>query len=610
MTSENPPSDGVALKAQIQHLLQALQVTRVINVDDDHATVPAPSLEQALGALRAGTIDHLLVARLVLSGDEESKADDLDPDEVVELLEDRWGELTEDQRVELTQAADRAEQADEGPVETQSEAVAGNNAALLALPDLFEDPVTFLRMSLREWRSTGHTLLENGERTLLLFDRSFEREGGSPTAGDDLVRGILGRNDLPHVYVGLLTHTAKDVGREASIAAEIAAGLETSRPVIVAAKRRLSDESFPEALRLVLFAAELEAFREHAVASLTEATASGAQVLRDVDRYLLMATFEAARREGAYEADYAMRMANAFVRRSLTASLRGEDFIDTVLTNLRNAANIELYFEGRSAPAEVSKIAWEEQFDDSDYLARLTLPIEVGDIFKVHDMFGVGKSRGAARFYILLAQACDLSVRSDGKRANGLSRVIITELRAASIDPGTGRYRAPKANQADIGRLTLGSDAPWRAQFAQQLDVPILALDATVMGPSGKAVLGLSDPTPKTLSASWLQRHSRMQIEAKTLLDRYRAMEKVLTAPDRPSTEFNMAKRHIMAAVLGTSTRHADGVTAKIDIAEGTIEYGIERVARVSEATARGLLSLLLQHQSRPAFDGALFVDL
>ncbi|MEV8373629.1 hypothetical protein AB0P21_12870 [Kribbella sp. NPDC056861] len=602
-------TEGPHTKRQIREMLQALEITRVINVDDDHAEAPEQSLEQVLGALRAGTVDHVLVARLVFTNDGDVDAESLESDEVVEALESRWDALGDEHRAELTQAASRAEQADEGPVDEQSEAVASNNAALLALPDLFEEHVTYLRLSLTEWRTTGQALLDDGERTLLLFDRSFEREGGSATAGDDLVRGILNRDDLQHVYVGLLTHTAKDTGREANIAAEISEGSNPSRPVIVVAKRRLSDESFPEALRLVLFAAELEAFRKHAITSLTEASTAGTRVLEEVDKYLLLASFEAARHEGAYEADFALRMANAFVRRSLTAALRDEQFIDNVLIKLRNAAGIKLYFEGRSAPDEVFEISWQEKFDDSDYLTKNTLPVEVGDVFKARDMFGNGKSRGAPRFYILLAQACDLSVRSDGKRGNDLNRVVITEIRRASQDPETGSYRALKTNQANIGPLLRDSSAPWRVFFTQQIEVPILALDATVAGPGGRALLSQDGPPPKTFSASWLQRRVRMQKEAKSLIDRYRAMECTLTAPEKPSADFDSAKRHILAAVLGTATKHAEGLSAKVDVDQGIIEYGIERVARVSEATARGLLSLLLQHQSRPAFESPLFLD-
>ena len=332
MTDTSP--EGPPTKVQIGELLQLLAITRVINVDDDHAAAPSQSLEQVLGALRAGTVDRVLVARLVLTDDEEAEADALELDEVVEALESRWEDLGDDHREELTQAALRAEQANEGPVGQQSEAVASNNAALLALPDLFEEHVTYRSMGLKEWRTTGQALLDDGERTLLLFDRSFEREGGSPTGGDELVRGILTRDDLQHVYVGLLTHTATDVGREASIAEEINAEGDPSRPVIVVAKRRLSEGGFPEALRLVLFAAELEAFRAHAITSLARANTEGTRVLEEVDRYLLLASFEAARREGVYEADFALRMANTFVRRTLTAAMREEQFIDDVVTNL------------------------------------------------------------------------------------------------------------------------------------------------------------------------------------------------------------------------------------------------------------------------------------
>jgi hypothetical protein len=84
-------------------------------------------------------------------------------------------------------------------------------------------------------------------------------------------------------------------------------------------------------------------------------------------------------------------------------------------------------------------------------------------------------------------------------------------------------------------------------------------------------------------------------------------METMLSNIESDNAEVCSAKKHIVAALLGTAVRHKDGVTEKIDADGSSIEFGLERYARVADTTARGLLAMLIQHHARPAFDGPLF---
>lgn len=80
--------------------------------------------------------------------------------------------------------------------------------------ELLEGVADFRRMSLADWRAAGEALLDDQVPTLLLFDRSFD-ERGSATAGDDLVRGILARDDRDHVPRGAANpHSRRRGARE------------------------------------------------------------------------------------------------------------------------------------------------------------------------------------------------------------------------------------------------------------------------------------------------------------------------------------------------------------------------------------------------------------
>ncbi|MFP5360557.1 MAG: hypothetical protein ACLGHM_08690, partial [Actinomycetes bacterium] len=141
------------------------------------------------------------------------------------------------------------------------------------------------------------------------------------------------------------------------------------------------------------------------------------------------------------------------------------------------------------------------------------------------------------------------------------------------------------------------------------IQVPTLALDACVTSGNGRAIIALDAQVPVALPGSWAARSTKMQTEAKSLIENYRGMELALASVNGMPEQVRLAAKHVTSALLGTATKHRDGVTARIDVERGRIEFGIQRHARLADGSARGLLSLLLQHQSRPAFDGRLFYD-
>lgn len=593
--------ETVPTRRLTRRLLSVLNIIRVINVDDDYAVGNAESREDVIGALRAGTLDPGQVARFVLPADAGDESSAVTIDDAIAILVQNWDKIESKSRTELTLAASRA--AGDGNGEEVDEA-ASNNAALLTLPDLLGDDIELVRMGLGEWRESGHKLLDEQTNTLLLVDRSFENEGQSSTAGDEIVRGILARNDRAHVFVGLLTHTAADDGREKVIAEEILAGERLPRPPIVIAKKRLLTESFPEALRVLLFAEEVEGFRDHAIESVSAATSKGIDFLKSVDRYALLASFEAARREGVFETDFAMRMPGAVMRKHLASALRETDFLNGPLNSLRGAAGIDVYFDGAKRPAQMARIEWEERFDDAEYLARLALPVEVGDIFRTYDLLG----KASERYYILLVQACDLTVRGDGRRGNDLESLVLTHVRRAAND-GDGKAREIKANQAELGILVPGERSIWRVEFSRQLQVPTIALDACVTSGTGKSVIAVDTPASKSLPSSWVLRLESMRKQAATVIGKYRELEQAISIANNGRNRADELRVHLTASLLGAKAKYKEGLTAKIAPDTKSIEFGIERYARISDHTAHGLFSLLVNHQARPAFDAPMFLE-
>ena len=97
----------------------------------------------------------------------------------------------------------------------------------------------------------------------------------------------------------------------------------------------------------------------------------------------------------------------------------------------------------------MTEAEWDERFECEEMLSSLALPIEVGDIFKVHDLYRANTAKkGVDRYYVLLAQECDLSVRGNGKRSNDLTRVVLTQLSPIDVNREDGRVLSRKIRRS------------------------------------------------------------------------------------------------------------------------------------------------------------------
>lgn len=582
-------------------LLNAMSIARVISVDDDHHSHPASSLETVIAAVRSNSIDPTLVVRAIAPEQQE----ELDEEEIIDLLQDQWNAIGAERQQELTIVASRGADTHE-TIDHQQGSVLDDNNALMSLPALIGESFDFRKMSFTQWREQGNVLISEKTPTLVLFDRSFVQEGQSDTAGEELVKAILTDHNLDHVYTGLLTHTATNEASESAIAERIFTEVEgSSRRLVVIAKSRLSAGSdFPEALRMVLYADELESFRKHAINCLSAATKEAVDLLSNVKPYALMATFESARREGSYETDNVIRMTSASARRSLEKGLRHPDFISKTLSKLRNAAGIELYLEANTRPDDLPKITWAERFDDKAHLAESCMPLAIGDIFRVFDVHGSGTDR----YYILLAQPCDLSVRSNGKRSNDLESLVLTLLKPSKAD-SSGQYPALKSNQQYIGCFDMTKPDPWTVNFSQQIKVPCLALDACVVNPTGMSTISITSTAPQALSSAWHARFAKMIGETTSIISRYKELTQVISSDPEQKRNADDAKKALAALIANAGTSHSAGVTVKLDVQNNVLSYGLERFARITDSTASGLFSLMAYHQVRPAFDNELFAQ-
>ena len=183
-------------------------------------------------------------------------------------------------------------------------------------------------------------------------------------------------------------------------------------------------------------------------------------------------------------------------------------------------------------------------------MTELHFPLEVGDVFafqKFHDRpHGFEQKqgrRGSARaasdnepaqalrrqntvqHMILLAQPCDIAVRADGKRGNGLEFVRVAPLRPPTggrliSQPGGG-----VATSFDLPFFFEESGGGVEVKLSRQQYVPLVALDMCVLSESGEGSLSVTQSLPPHLLPNWQERFRLLLAWVTKQVIAYKAME-------------------------------------------------------------------------------------
>jgi hypothetical protein len=608
-------------KAASQELLEIAQVERVICVDDWYAE-KEDNGEAVLAALAGNA---LLPADLMAIADVVPEATLLrDPSTPAELLVDEvqgvWASLDDDRRKAIHHVVDSRLGPDGvGAPGEEDEPAAACLRALLA------DASEFLTLSLSEWRKKRSSLLTDGKSTLVLFDRDFSREGASQTAGEEQIALLL--DDAPETWrIGLLTHTvsADDAEIETWKTLSQKFGADSSRFLVIAKGRlSVSPDGFPRMLKLTLLAPALERLQDRLAEAVNGTWVEAIEKVGGIDPYTLEAALNGDRlTDGTWGPETLLRIATAFTQDSVRAKLRADHTVHLSSKLVTSLSQVKLpsSVNPDRVRQELSGIERLEYFETADHLTGLHFPLEVGDIFafqkfadKPHqfERQNTRRSRaadaspesghpalrrlGSEHYMILLSQPCDLAVRSDGKRGNGLEFV-----RVAPLKSPTGRVithpGGDVATSFDLPFFFAESGIGVEVKLSQQHYVPLTALDMCVLSGSGQGFMSADQAMPDHVLPNWQNRFEVLKEWVIKQVDAYRAME--------PQVMQGKAADQITAALTGTVA--SPKLESLISLSRSMVIYGVSRVGRLREPYRSALLSRMAQRDSRDAFDPSL----
>lgn len=548
---------GKATQA-IRSLLDHLDIKHVVSVDDEYAAAADKVTEFVL----AHPETQALVPQL--GGQDLTKPRDVVGAEVGRRLAGM-------KAIELEEAYQRMKDAAGNP----------NEGEMGSLGPLIKNPgIKYEELSLAAWkvRYPDPAMLGIQGKALVLFDQSFEKEGQDENAGIREVKLLMAKTDPTKVLTGLLTNKCK-IGEECHRWEDVARdeGLDRHRFLYIA-KERLDSDVMGFALMLKLTALSprcaelLDAVCKAAGESFEAAVKSCKTEVSVYDFEHIV--FVLSRSEGVWEPETVLRMLFLFLRMEVTKRIRGTDKVRKLAEQVRTVSQFNT-----DPLVKTSHTSWKlqqhEMYDSGEYINKLHLPLELGDVFVKR-----GKTGGRDKHYAVIAQPCDLMVRGTGKRGGRCAEeVVLCEI----------EFQQPKQGGFKLPYWTEKGEAAW-VNLASRVTVNPCMLDLAVFDADGATKIGLSDEADDSLIPAWRERFEVLLKQAKKIFADFEALKKLNASDD-------LARLVLPSASL-------DGkLKPTLDRAGKSLDFGYHRMRRIRQPWSAGLLKEFAAHLAREAYE-------
>ena len=607
----------------IEDLLRLRGISRIVNVDDGNRQDEDQEVDLSLVAdtIRSGVlrIERLLESDTTRTVVVDSDGAPLDLDDILDRVRVDPPDFSTTVARELTDAArlaDRAHRQGNAPTAGTADAEVGlvpDDTAMSAdletladLGSLFPDMADFKALTLAQWQMDKDTILADTTPVLLLFDRDFRLENARADTGEQLIAEVVSAG-YEHVHCGMLTHSATSDQAELEAIFSITEHYDLD-PVrlIVMAKNQVTHAPIELArkLKAALLARELLTLRNLVASALKESAADGCAELSRLDPFTVQALVDAAGGEGAHEAYNLVRIAASHGRRSLDRLLRDDTVTTGPLRNLRAANAAGPSGNVLSRPTDLGRRKHADHFDDAAHLASLNLPIEPGDIFEIVTPESLlnGRESGSCARFLLLTQPCDAMIRPDGTRMAKPKMLVVAPMKWI---PNPGHGECSRVRRSDFPLPWFDEDhtgGEWYVRLAERTQVPSRALDACALSGDGSGIITVGKSPPASATPGWAKVHERLQNWA---LSRIEQMTKLASQSELKGE----LRRMVIGSLTGASSQLHD-IKADINPDRKIVVFGVRRIARLTDASTRSLLTLASHHIGRPADDGPLLADI
>ncbi|MEA5404202.1 hypothetical protein VB776_14825 [Arcicella sp. DC2W] len=339
--------------------------------------------------------------------------DDLDL--FIDNINDTWDNLTPDQRNKCFVVVYKAVGKDYTSLDVSS-----------SLKTFFNEDICVL-CSPAQWEQyILHTHHKGSSNILVLFDQDLNKSGGIfvTKKGEDLIIDIKKGGYRSNIFPALFTYTITNIEEELSQRVEIVEKFKkagealSNEDFFVFTKDRLDKpDLFADAIKKLFLNQYCEQVKEKTLNLAKKAFDNTIQEFNILDTYSFdFAVLKSSLNEGVWEVETLLRIINIYLDDFIKAEMIKSDYLLQANEAFEKAHAISNSFnisiEGiKTHPYQKPiELRAKEIYEQGKIINGLHKPLENGDIFEVTD------SKGKKSLYVLVAQECDLMLRSTGKR--------------------------------------------------------------------------------------------------------------------------------------------------------------------------------------------------
>lgn len=548
----------------IEQLFEAAGVKRVVSIDDEYAN--KSPVEEALAL--AGQVPELGVAQVFSQYPELQGLEDIDIRN--QRIRTVWGNADTNERRRLMYSLRQRSSPEAQP---PSEAI--DEKMVTVLPELF-GKYQLAEVSLGEWLVQKDELLHQGvPLSLILIDENFVKEGRGAHEGLTIVKEVLATG-RPELICALLSHNypPDNIHNDWRALCE-KENLDKSRFVLISKSLLTTDPvGFARLLKLAILNGAAQRLKTKASEILHGAEEAAQRRLDAIDIYDLdQIVFRSSYREGVWEPDTLFRVFGLFHREETRKLAKGNADLSSVVEEIRKLSQIPT--ESNSAPnyntVDLERL---ERYEDAEYLNSHFTPIDTGDIFQ--------KTGDSGKRYMLLAQPCDLMVRSDGRRHHTVTEGLLVEIVSGATRDQEG--------YAELQFLDAGKTEPSFVAFRKIQAVKLNVLDFCAFQPDGQAKFTVGSACPESVIPAWKEHYQKISTDVNAILTRFESLRGLnVTVAEATTIVASCTNEKLLKAVVDLGTR--------------TLTYNLKRVRRLRQPRAAAILSRYANFVARYAFD-------
>jgi hypothetical protein len=437
----------------------------------------------------------------------------------------------------------------------------------------------------------------NNCRTLFFFDQELNVDQAELgfAKGSDIIKNIA--TDQPagfgtRWFCGILSHTltkGDEVSAWRTLARDENIDLHLFMPI---SKENLSDASaFYGAVHRTVINTYTERMKTLSIKAFGDALADAMAHLADLDPIdFEHAVVKSSGDEGVSELETLIRLYGIIQKDAVKSHILKEETLRDFLSfagAVKSVADIERPLPARSQQ-RLEKLRNKELYESGELINAYHDPLRNGDLFEV------GRP-GAVKFWVLIAQPCDLMVRSDGKRARednfkvAVLAHVQTTSPAAEASPDTNlSFRLNHFARAGAQSATV--------KFPDATPVDLRVLDLAVLSDDGKCEIEVSKPP----NGSRLFPGKAWENRVKQLAKHYAKVAKEI---ETARTTHNDAVATLMAKTLTPPVVPGRAFARFGAYDRGKFTYSIRRCGRIREPIATFLLAAFSRYLARDAYE-------